>query len=365
MDRFETADWVIELKRGARPKEVVMEISTLCEFKCVHCFRWSAKNFKETYMEMDKFSRILENLVRSGVEKVALTGWGEPTTHPDFEWLLKSLRSRGLRVVLNTNGYRLSKLYRVVAENVDEIVVSIDAATLELYGRMRVGGVLPEVVESLKKVVELKRLELVTRPTIKVIFTITKLNFHEAGDLLKLARELGVNEVMYSYYIPLEGERGLDCIGDTYCIKGFEESIEKAKREYPELGLRISVPQLPLGSYRSCPFAQNKALYIRVDGSVTPCLYYSRTWKTRLFGVERSINEIILGSAIEESLADIWRNEYSKLYYKLSFNEMPSCFTCVLVNYCALTRSNDGDCLGNTPTCAHCPFYHGLTFCPL
>ncbi|MEM2077418.1 MAG: radical SAM protein, partial [Sulfolobales archaeon] len=129
MGKFETTDWVIELKSGARPREVVMEISTLCEFKCVHCFRWSARNFTETYMDMSKFSKILENLVQSGVEKVTLTGWGEPTTHPNFEQLLKYLRSRGLRVVLNTNGYRLSKLYRVVAENVDEIVVSIDAAT--------------------------------------------------------------------------------------------------------------------------------------------------------------------------------------------------------------------------------------------
>lgn len=365
MSKFETTDWVIELKAGARPREVVIEVSTLCEFRCVHCFRWSARNFAETYMEIDDFSKVLENLVQSGIEKVTLTGWGEPTTHPHFEQLLRSLKNRGLRVVLNTNGYRLSKLNRIIAENIDELVVSVDAATLELYGKIRVGGSLSEVVEGLRKVIELKRLELVTRPTVKVILTITKLNSHEAGDLLKLARELGVNEVMYSYYIPLEREHGLDCASDSHCVKKFEESVDRVKRDYPELGLRISTPQFPLGSYRVCPFAQNKALYIRVDGSVAPCLYYSRTWKTRLFGVERTINEVVLGNALKEPLVDTWKNNYSKLYYKLSFNGMPSCFTCVLVNYCALTRSNEGDCLGNSPTCAHCPFYHGLTFCPL
>lgn len=365
MGEFATADWIIRLRPEAGPKEVVLEVSTACEFKCVHCFRWGAKGFAETYMERGALSAIVDNLAKSGVSKVTLTGWGEPTTHPNFEELLRDLRSRGLRIVLNTNGHRLPEVYRAVAESVDELVVSIDAATLELYSRVRVGGILPEVVEGLRRVIELKRRELVTRPHVKVIFTITKLNSHEAGDLLKLARDLGVNEVVYSYYIPVGGERGLDCASDPQCVKRFEESLGRAKREYPELGLRISVPQLPVGSYRICPFASNRALYVRVDGAVAPCLYYSRTWRTAIFNVERTINEVILGNALKEPLADIWRNSYSRLYYKLSFSEMPSCFTCVLVDYCALTWSNEGDCLGNSPTCAHCPFYYGLTYCPL
>lgn len=365
MERFTTADWDIELRPEARPKEVALEISTHCEFRCVHCFRWGARNFTESNMETGAFSRIVENLVESKVGKVVLTGWGEPTAHPDFETLLKMLKDRGLYIVLNTNGYKLRSIYRTVAGSVDELVISIDAATVELYSKFRVGGALPEVVEGLRRVIELKRHVLVGGPFVKVIFTVTKLNPHEAGNLLRLARELGVNEVVYSYYIPLKGERDLDCSSDPDCVKKFEESISEAKRAFPELSLRILMPHLPVGSYRECPFALNKALYIRVDGSVSPCLYYSRTWETKIFGTERTINEVLLGNALEEPLVDIWRRKYSRLYYKLAFNAMPSCFTCVLVGYCALTWSNEGDCLGNSPTCAHCPFYHGLTFCPL
>ncbi|MCX8185367.1 MAG: radical SAM protein [Sulfolobales archaeon] len=365
MNEFSTADWTIRLKYDSHPREVVLEVSTYCEFKCIHCFRWSVKNFAERYMKLEDFGRILENVLSSGVERVTLTGWGEPTLHPDFENLLKILKKRGLYVVLNTNGFKLPKIYRVVAENVDELAVSIDAATLELYSKIRVGGIFSDVVEGLRRVIEIKRHELVTKPYVKIVFTVTRLNPHEAGELLKLARDLGVNEVVYSSYIPLVVERELDCATDIDCVRKFDESLERAKKLYPEFGVRITTPHLPVGTFRQCPFAASGALYIRVDGAVAPCIYYSRKWETRVLGVGRSIDEVVLGNALVESLLNIWRSKYSKLYYKLCFGEMPSCFTCKLVDYCALTWSNESDCLGNSPTCAHCPFYHGLTFCPL
>lgn len=365
MKWFDVGDWTVRLKPEARPREIAVELSTSCELGCVHCFRRSARGFTETYMELGKFSRILENAVQSGVEKVTLTGWGEPTMHPDFNRVMELLGSSGLRVVLNTNGRKLLELYDIVVESVDELVVSMDAATLELYGRIRTGGSLPEVIEGLKKIARLKRLRPLARPTIKIIFTITKLNAREAGSLLKLARELAASEVIYSYYIPLPGGSELDCASDAECVRSFVESVDKAKWEFPELGLRLTTPQRPPGAPGVCPFASSRALYVRVDGIVTPCIYYSRTWKTKLLGVERTVNEVVLGSALEESLLDIWRNRYQELYYRLAFKVMPSCFTCVLASYCPLTRTNELDCLGNYPTCAHCPFYHGLTYCPL
>ncbi|MCS7099598.1 MAG: radical SAM protein, partial [Sulfolobales archaeon] len=255
MSEYSTADWTIKLRSNSHPREAVLEISTHCEFRCVHCFRWSAKNFSEKYMKLEDFGRILENAASSGIEKLTLTGWGEPLLHPDFEVILRELRKRGFYVILNTNGFRLPKTHRMVAECVDELVVSIDAATLELYSKIRVGGVLSEVIEGLRRVIEIKRHELVTRPYVKVVFTVTKLNPHEAGEVLKLARDLGVNEVVYSYYIPLVGEKELDCVIDSDCVRKLSESLERVKKLYPEFGVRIATPQLPVGVFRQCPFA--------------------------------------------------------------------------------------------------------------
>lgn len=365
MSEVVTSDWVVRLRPDSHPREVALEISTACNLNCIHCFRKSAPGLKEGYMSMDVLKKVLDNVVNAGVGRVVLTGWGEPLTHPEVEEVIKSCRERGLQVVLNTNGFRLLELSGAIVEWVDELALSVDAPTAELYSVIRAGGSLPPVLSGLRRLLEFKRLSGSVKPYVKLLYTVNRLNAGEAGRLLELARVAGVNEVVYSYYIPLAEGDGLDCLNDPECVKLFGESVSRAKSVMPELSVRISMPAHPVGVQRSCPFASNRALYIRCDGLVTPCIYYSRNWGTNLLNVRRRIHEVLLGDASSEPLTEIWRSRYGRMFYKLSFSRIPSCLTCKLVEYCGRTRSNDSDCLGNTPTCAHCPFYHGLTYCPL
>lgn len=360
-----TEDWIVKLRSKSRPREVAIEVSTVCDLECIHCFRRAISGFKEEYMSMKIFSKVLENAVSSGVEKVALTGWGEPTAHPEFGEIVRLCKEYGLYVVLNTNGSRLHELSKLVAEGVDELAVSIDAPTEELYGVVRVGGRLSRVVEGIRELLEHKRTVGRLRPYVKLIYTVNRLNVHEAGALLDFSRKLGVNEVVYSYYIPPAGGEEIDCIGEPECTSAFEKRLSEAKSMIPELGIRIFIPTFPIGVQRACPFAQNRALFIRHDGVITPCVYYSRTWRTKILGVIRELREVALGDATKESLMSIWRERYVRMFYRLSFTRLPSCLTCKLVKFCEKTRSNENDCLGNAPTCAHCPFYYGLTYCPL
>jgi hypothetical protein len=56
------------------------------------------------------------------------------------------------------------------------------------------------------------------------------------------------------------------------------EELSKLSLRILESGIKVTKPLLEPTWTRSCPFASNKALYIRADGLVTPCLYYPRSW---------------------------------------------------------------------------------------
>ncbi|MEM3948868.1 MAG: radical SAM protein, partial [Zestosphaera sp.] len=96
MNEIVTGDWIVRLRAESHPREVALEISTACNLSCVHCFRKSAVRFNEGHMEMDIFRRVLRNVVSAGVRRVALTGWGEPSTHPEIEEIIRICRKHGL-----------------------------------------------------------------------------------------------------------------------------------------------------------------------------------------------------------------------------------------------------------------------------
>lgn len=359
-------DWVTHLKESSHPAELMVEISTACNFSCLHCFRFSSERFSEQLMDTEVFRAVLSRAEEAGVTKLMISGWGEPTIHPYFVELLEEAKSRGFHVAINTNGYYLVELSEKLVElGVDEVYVSLDALDVELYSKIRRGGELSKITKGLEKLLKLKSSSELLRPEVKAIFTVTRLNVDEVGKVLTYARSLGVSEVFYSYYIDYPGAPpGLDCLGVPECRERFRERLVEVSMKQLELGPRVAKPNIAPTSFRRCPFASNRALFVRVDGKVSPCIYYSRNWRTRVMGVERRIREVVIGDITKEPLRDIW-SRYAEIYFRLYFTFIPSCLDCNLVDYCALTMSNEGDCWGYTPTCAHCPYLYMLSYCPL
>jgi len=191
------------------------------------------------------------------------------------------------------------------------------------------------------------------------------LNVGEVSKALKYAVETGISEILVSNYIPYEGgEEELECFSDVDCREKLEKELSALSLNILESGVKVYKPATSATWMRSCPFASGKALYVRADGLVAPCLYYSRTWVTRVMGVARRINEVILGDLRRDSLLDIWRR-HARTLLSLDFLNIPSCLTCELQKYCYYTYSNELDCWGNMPSCAHCPYLHMLSYCPI
>lgn len=361
-------EWVISVDEGSRPKEAMIEVSMKCNLKCVHCFR---NNLLEDLGEMDfsDFKHIIEKLSNVGVRKVVLSGWGEPLVHKDILDMIKLCKDRGFTVLLNTNGTLLNEYVNdIVRLGVDEVVVSIDAVSKDVYEGIRVGGSIDEVTNALLKIKELIISRGLWKPSVSIQFTLTKSNVSELRKLLEYARITGATHVFVSNVIPLSvrGEELSACYLDSECAY----EVKKLGMELAKISLEtkvlITLPNMDVTVERSCPFTSRSALFIRWDGGVAPCIYYAHSWTSVFKGVERKIRAVTFGNVLKESLRSIWlSSDYVAFRFRTYFFSMPSCLDCPLVNYCDYTLSNDSDCWGNSPTCSHCPYSHGMVRCPL
>jgi len=359
-------DWTVNLNEGSSPRELVLEASTRCDLQCIHCFRNAVEDFKPSDMGLEDYKKIVDNALKSGVKRLVLTGWGEPTANPHVLDMIGYAKSRGLAVALNTNGARLAEIAEdLVKMSVDELYVSVDAVDVELYEEIRRLGSLSAVSRGLELLFEHKRRAHSGKPVVKAIFTITKLNLSDLPRLLDYAVETNIVEVYLSLYIHhIGGAEGIDCLGDEKCISDLKERLEDIAVKAIDLPVRVWAPNTSSYTSRECPFAANKALFVRVDGKVAPCTYMAYSWVTDIRGVKRRIKEHVIGDALREDLLAVWRRN-AEMYFKLCFNYMPSCVDCKLVNWCSYTLSSEADCWGNRPNCAHCPYHYKLSYCPI
>lgn len=366
MHVLKVGDWLLQLDDSSAPRELVIEVSTRCNLACTHCFRWSSSDLKEYDMSLEDYRRIIDNAVSSGVRRVVLTGWGEPTANPNITDMLKYAKNRNLEVALNTNGVELDRFVDNILEvGVDELYVSVDAVDIELYEKIRRLGDLNKVSAAIAELTRLKAVRGLKKPVVKSIFTVNKLNLGQILKLPEFSSAIGVQEVYLSLYVHTPtGIPGVDCINDEACLRELKVLIDTLARGLVNSPVKLWTPGIGSYTFRECPFAASKALYVRVDGKVAPCLFLSRNWTVIIEGTRRHIREYIVGDALREGLADVWKR-IAKMYFKLYFNYMPSCLDCNLRNWCSYTLSTEADCWGNSPNCSFCPYHYRLTYCPL
>jgi MoaA/NifB/PqqE/SkfB family radical SAM enzyme len=225
---YRYTNWVVKLREDSKPRTLVLELTTACNYSCIHCFRFAARDFKVTFMDEELYHKIVKEAMDIGVRRIVYTGWGEPTVHPRFMEFLEDAKKLGFEVVVNTNGSRLEELaVSFVKLGVDEVYVSIDAFDIKLYSSIRRFGDLSTVTRGLLTLRKVKTGISSLKPTVKAILTVTKVNIGEVSRVLNYAIDTGISEIVINNYIPyIGGDLGLDCLGDEDCSDPLPASPE-------------------------------------------------------------------------------------------------------------------------------------------
>lgn len=308
------------------PRRLVFELTNACNLNCIMCGR-NAADFKLTAFDMDLF-RSFEPMMDT-IEEVTLMGWGEPTIHPHFNEMLEIIDRHSARKYFCTNGMNLKKVKESIFKyNVDVFAVSVDGASYETNARIRRGSDLNVITEDLKSIVAEKKARGLKYPWINFVFCAMKSNIHELPDLVRLAADIGIEEVKVVYLTVF----GDDILNET--LWGMEDEVRKVFDEAvevgEELGIVLKLPHI-CGEdiagdklHKDC-FVSWRDFFLGSDGYVRPCM----STPVKFFKYDGT-----------KDFMDVWNApEYQK--YRLSVNteEMDSpCKRCYQSSHCNWNR---------------------------
>ena len=269
MEELEVGKTILE----SYPRRLVFELTNACNLNCIMCGR-NAADFKPTVFDMDVF-RSFEPLMDI-VEEVTLMGWGEPTIHPNFIEMLEIINKHSARKYFCSNGMNLKKIKNAIFDyNVDVFAVSLDGATDETNSRIRRGSKIDQITEDLKDIVRIKKERGLKYPWINFVFCAMRSNIRELPDLVRLAAEIGIEEVKVVYLTVF----GDDLMNES--LWGQEELVKEAFEEAihvgDELGILLKLPHY-VGEdvagdklHKDC-FVSWRDFFLGSDGYVRPCM---------------------------------------------------------------------------------------------
>lgn len=281
------------------PRRLVFELTNSCNLNCVMCGR-NAADFKPTFFDMEVFHSF-EPLMDT-VEEVTLMGWGEPTVHPQFRQMLEIINRHSARKYFCSNGMNLHKIRQAIFDcNVDVFAVSLDGATDETNGRIRRGSSIHFITEQLKEIVKIRNQSGRKYPWINFIFCAMDSNLDELPDMVRLASEIGIDEVK-AVFLTVFDQTML-----PESLWGQEERIrhifEKTTALGEELGIAIKLPHIPgedeAGEklHKDC-FVPWRDFFLGSDGYVRPCM--STSEKFFLYDKEKDFMQMWNDQSFQE-----------------------------------------------------------------
>jgi MoaA/NifB/PqqE/SkfB family radical SAM enzyme len=296
------------------PRQLYLEVTNYCNSRCRSCpqtLETHSAFEPKNHLGWEQFRWIVDQVPR--LERVTLHGIGEPLLNHDLPRFVAYLKNRGAYVLFNSNAILLDQAAgdQLVEAGLDELRVSIDAVTPELYARLRGVDRLPQVINNLQAFMARHTRSL--NPRVSLWLVGMQANLHQLPEFIHLGKKIGVPEVYLQRLTYYEGVAGEDStMTPEQSLYGtlVEQqvlAIRQCERLADELGLvfRSSGAATPLESisvkgkypWQGCmrPWS---LMYITANGSALPCCISP-------FAVEH-LPLIFLGNVFSEPLEQVW-----------------------------------------------------------
>ena len=331
------------------PGQVTVDITNRCDNNCMVCRKHSpllgdmapGTKWREQEMPRKQLFHLINELSSLGVKRVQFNGGGEPLMHPSCLEGLERIKAQGMEAALST-GFTLvddGAIERLVAMRVDEIMVSLWAASPHTYSRLHPNKSAATFLRIREHLADLcRRKSSSTRITVSnVLFC---MNIQEVTAMYQLALDVGADAVSYQLMDPVMG-----CT-DSLLLQPMEQvqliaKMEKVRQmagtcrkpgvelvDHDEFLQRLRLNDPVLGRYdiryvdRTPCYAGWSFSRVLPNGDVCPC---------------RRGDKKPLGNLNERSFPDIWfsapyddfRNKARILKKSDSYFQMMDCYaTC-------------------------------------
>lgn len=262
----------IRLQKTHGPVHVQIILSDLCNQSCHFCayrdptytssklFHIEGNYNPNRKLPTEKVIEILDDCVELDVKAVQYTGGGEPTIHPDFNFIVEETRKRRLKWGLVTNGIKKRNF-----AGASWVRVSLDAGNAQTYSKIR--SVHPSHFE--------RALETIRLWKTGVGFVITPENWTEVLEAALLVKDLGSSNIRIGAQF---SERGLDLFKDFYSeakalCKAAEELDCDSFKVHNKFNEKMEDLEGP-PDYERCGY-QYFTTYIGADQNLYRCCVYA------------------------------------------------------------------------------------------
>jgi len=227
--------------------------------------------------------------------------------------MIKVAKDAGCRVGFTTNGTLLGEVasQRLLDLHLDLLAVSIAGATLQTHAAIRVGSDLLQILNNLRRLLDLRARQKVPHPKVAIFFLMTKTNMAELPAVVDLTASMGADELVATNldYVPTEDQNGLKAFACHSLRQAFASAIEDAKGRAKAAGLAFRAYPLDPEEVAVCDANPLKILFVSCDGKVSPCTYLGLGLLEipRIFdGQHLSVARVVFGNIREQALQEIW-----------------------------------------------------------
>jgi len=364
--------------------KVYIEPTNRCNLECRSCMR-NTWDEPMGAMSEETFAHILDGLATIGSHPtVMFAGIGEPTAHPHLVEMVRRVKAIGCNVELTTNGTLLNeqRSLQLIEAKLDVLWVSLDGATPESYEDVRLGALLPEVIENINVFRASRRTwSYRPKPEIGIAFVAMKRNIQDLPKVIALGRSVGATRFSVSNVLPYTEEMRKETLYDrtlkdiTYMSSAWLPTLSLPKMDINDStreaffaalksGCSVTFAGNKLsGANDVCGFIEGGAMAIGWDGGVSPCPPLLHNHSGYLRERKRASHRHIIGNVAERELMDLWNDSDYVAYRERvqGFGFAP----CTFCGGCEMVDSNKEDCLGNGfPACGACLWAQGVIQCP-
>lgn len=177
----------------SRPLALFVELTQNCNLECPMCR--SAQRYDARFnLSLDTFRDLAAELFPTA-HVVDLRGWGESMMLPWFAEVVDIALEHRPQLRLVTNGQvNRAPVWDTLMAAHALVVVSCDAATPELFRRLRGGGRLPRLVETVRELVRARDRHGAPERNVELLTVVSRDNLAELPAIVQLAADLGVRK---------------------------------------------------------------------------------------------------------------------------------------------------------------------------
>lgn len=243
------------------PISISIEPTTSCNLRCPECPSGLRAFTRPTGMLQEKLFKNVIDQLASKLSYLIFYFQGEPYLNPGFLDMVQYASRKGIYTATSTNAHYLTaeNAKRTLESGLDRLIISIDGTTQNTYEAYRVGGSLEKVIEGTRQIVAMKKQLKSKTPHLVFQFLVVKPNEHQVPEVYKLAKHLGVDEVVLKTAQIYDYENGSDLIPDQDRYSRYRKSASG------KFEIKNSLDNHCWKMWHSC--------VITWDGKVVPCCF--------------------------------------------------------------------------------------------